>query len=127
MFNDALQKAISVAEKNPKGLMGLRWYLLICHELDITARPEGQSVIFSTQGQEAKTNLITDKNATKFKCQVKPGTESILIYEFMQVLVTLLTDKSIPEKEFDKLGPRAEYYVTESCNILKEYIATAAT
>lgn len=119
MPKETLQKVIASAEKSPKGLMGLRWYLLICNNLDIVAKPAEEQVVFSANGKNAVVNLITEKNAEKFKCQVKPGTESILIYEFMRALVVLLTDKEIPAKDFAKLGEAAEYYVAEALKILK--------
>lgn len=120
MKPETINKVISVAAKSPKGMMGLKWYLLICSELEIVAKPAEEAVVFSANGKEVRTNLITEENATKFKAQVKPGTQSILLYEFMNALVELFTDKKVPEKTFDKLGEKAEYYVKESTKILNE-------
>ena len=120
MNQETLNKVLSTAENNPKGTMGLKWYLLICNELDIEVRPAEDAVVFRVDGRQSRTNLITEKNAEKFKTQVKPGTQSILLYEFMLSLVSLLTDKNVQKKDFDKLGEKAEYSVQESLKILRE-------
>ena len=124
MNTKTLQKVITVANKNPKALMGLRWYLLVCNELNIEARPDHEAVIFSAKGREEKTNLITEKNADKFKARVKPGSESIMIFEFMKALVILFTEEEIPAREFAKLGERAEYYVNKATEILNTKFGT---
>ena len=124
MNPETLNKVLSTAENNPKGTMALKWYLLICNELDIEARPAEDGVVFRVDGRQSRTNLITEKNAEKFNTQVKPGTQSILLYEFMLSLVSLLTDKNVQKKDFDKLGEKAEYSVQESIKILREKFST---
>ncbi|MCL4440747.1 MAG: hypothetical protein M1609_09230 [Firmicutes bacterium] len=121
---EALEKVISIARKNPKILLGPAFFEKICARLDIEATQTPDRMNFRFDSREAAAVIINPENCKQFKCFVREGKNGIMIYEFVNILVALLTDEKIPPSPHEKLGPTAAYYCKRGIEILERNLLT---
>jgi len=75
---------------------------------------------FTLEQRHAEAVIINPDNCKQFKCVVQEGKNGVRIYEFINVLITLLTDETIPSSPHEKMGPTAEFYCKRGVDILRK-------
>ncbi len=120
MHLEALEKVLGIAGRNPKVLLSPSYFEKISARLDMDSHIEGDRMVFSYDGREAEAAVITPENCEKHKCRVQEGKSGIMIYEYINALVTLLADGEIPDSPHEKLGPTAEFYCSHGSKILRK-------
>lgn len=124
MHLEALEKVLDIAQKNPKILLSSVFFEKISARLEIATKKDKHLMMFFYNERQAQTVIIDSVNCHQFKCFLKEGKDGVMIYEFINVLVKLLTDDEIPPSPYDKLGATAIYYCERGINILqKKYFA----
>ncbi len=126
MHCEALEKVINIARKNPKILLSPAFFEKICARLDIETGQESDTMVFRSGGREARAVIITPENCRQYKCFVGEGKSGVRIYEFIRVLVGLLTDGEIPPSPHEKMGQTAVYYCEQGIPILENRYLGAA-
>lgn len=128
MQTEALEKVVKIAQKNPKILLSPSYFKKICTRLDMEVDQSKDHMNFSFMGRKAQAAVINAENCGQFKCVVQEGKTGVRIFEFINVLVSLLTDETIPPSPFEKMGPTAEFYCERGIDILqKRFLAGANT
>lgn len=120
MQSEALEKVINIAQKNPKILLSPAYFEKICTRLDIDVKQTRDKMDFTFENRDAEAVIINPENCQQFKCVVQEGKNGVRIFEFINVLVTLLTDETIPPSPHEKMGPTAEFYCERGVDILKK-------
>ena len=119
MHQEALEKVIHIAQKNPQILLSPTFFEKICTRLDIETYKTNDRMTFRFGNREAQTAIINPQNCRHYKCIVSEGKNGIMIYEFINVLITLLTDEDIPPSPHDKMGPTSTFYCERGIGILQ--------
>ena len=117
---EALEKVINIAQKNPKILLSPSFFEKICIRLDIDVTQTKDKMDFTFENRHAEAVIINPENCQQFKCVVQEGKNGVRIFEFINVLVTLMTDETIPPSPHEKMGPTAEFYCERGIDILKQ-------
>lgn len=117
---EALEKVINIAQKNPKILLSPSFFEKLCARLEIDVRQTNDKMDFNFENRHAQVVIINPENCQQFKCIVQEGKNGVRIFEFINVLVTLLTDEPIPPSPHEKMGPTAEFYCARGIDILKK-------
>lgn len=120
-FN-ALKKVIAVARKQPKMLFNVTYFQNLCLKLGIESLVRDDKLVCIYNDKKAEATIISSKNCAQFKCSLKEGITGIRISEFIQVLVSLLSPKSLPPSPHEGAGATAQYYVEAGTKILEEQI-----
>lgn len=120
MHDEALNKIMQIARKNPKVLLSPSFFAKICTRLDIETNQTPDVMTFSRGERKAEAVIITPQNCADFKCIVGEGKNGIRIYEFINVLVKLLTDEKLPPSPHVTMGKTAVYYCELGTDILEQ-------
>jgi hypothetical protein len=122
---EALEKVINIAKKNPKILLSPVFFEKICTRLDIDVEQTRDKMDFTFENRHTEAVIINPENCQQFKCIVHEGKNGVRIFEFVNVLVNLLTDETIPPSPHEKMGPTAEFYCARGIDILsKKFLRT---
>jgi hypothetical protein len=119
---EALEKVINIAQKNPKILLSPSFFEKLCARLEIDVRQTNDKMDFNFENRHAQVVIINPENCQQFKCIVQEGKNGVRIFEFINVLVTLLTDEPIPPSPHEKMGPTAEFYCERGIDILSQIL-----
>lgn len=117
---EALEKVINIARKNPKILLGPSFFEKICMRLDIDTQQTHDKMIFTRDSKKAEAVIINPENCSQYKCIVREGKNGVRVYEFINVLIELLTDETIPPSPYEKMGQTATFYCENGIKILQE-------
>lgn len=120
MQKEALEKVLKIAEKSPKILLSPSYFAKICTRLEIDVRLTKDQMDFTFMGRKAQAAVINPENCRQFKCVVQEGKEGVRIFEFINVLVSLLTDEKVPPSPYEKMGPTAKFYCERGIRILQK-------
>lgn len=116
---EALEKVINIAQKKPKILLSPAFFEKISVRLDIDVTQSKDKMDFTFENRHSEAVIINPENCQQFKCVVHEGKNGVRIFEFINVLLTLLTDETIPPSPHEKMGPTAEFYCERGIDILK--------
>ena len=119
MHLEALEKVLKIARKNPKVLLSPSYFEKISARLNIDTKLAEEVMILMYNGRKATIAVITPQNCEKYKCRVQEGKNGIMIFEYVNALVALLTDEETPPSPHDKLGQTAEFYCNHGIKILQ--------
>jgi len=120
MHLEALEKVLGIAGRNPRVLLSPSYFMKISARLDIDSHIEGDRIVLRYNGREAEAAVITPENCEKYKCRVQEGKNGTMIYEYINALVSMLTDEEVPPSPHEKLGPTAEFYCSRGADILRK-------
>ena len=127
MHLEALEKVIRIARRNTGVLLSPGFFEKICTRLDMQTARDGDYMIFTFGEKTSQASIITPQNCERFKCRVEEGKSGIMIYEFINVLVHLLTDQDVPPSPHEKLGQNAAFYCQYGTGILEEKLLQKST
>lgn len=117
---EALEKVLNIARKNSKILLSPAFFEKICARLDIVTTQDPDMMTFKFGDRQATAVVINPQNCRQYKCFVQEGKNGVRIFEFINVLITLLTDEEIPPSPYEKMGQTAAFYCDRAIPILKE-------
>lgn len=120
MHFEALEKAISIARKNPRILLSPTFYEKLCTRLDIITHQTQDTMTLVLNGKQIDMVVVNHENCDKYKCAMREGKTGIRIFEFINALVILLADQEVPSSPYEKMGQTADYYCERGIKILED-------
>lgn len=117
---DALKQVINLSRKNPRMLFNVSFFEKLCERLEINYEISGEKFICSLAKKKADAVIITAGNCASYKCSVKEGIRGVRIFEFILILVSLLSTETVAPSPHEGAGSTAQYYVEEGTKILEK-------
>ncbi len=120
MHLEALEKVLGIARKNPRTLLSPSFYEKICTRLDISTEQTPDTMTLKKNSRQVDVIIVNHENCAQYKCVMIEGKNGIRIFEFINAVVKLLTEKEIPPSPFEKMGQTADYYCEQGIKVLEE-------